>query len=675
VPVLLADLDKASRFGGVYDEGQALAAAADALARVGPDDEAAVRRLVELAGRKRADKDEKGNPVQVEWPEVQVAALRALGEVGRVQPPRRAALAPTLTAALERAPLRLEAAAALARYGRQRLDPAADMRAAATDAVKEIERRRTYAVLLGQAGIDDVKTPPPLYEAAFAVVTGQDSAEAVTANPPKEGDPPPREEVAAAAAATPNAFRTLSGAPRLSSTLRVLAGLARLPDAPEARSTPARLVGVHLLVRWGEDRRRRTQLAAALAGALIPVLDVGPLREEVLAALLRCGPEAVRQLRALEASPDEATRRRAASALESLGRVLTDALAQQDAGWEDLALAAAERGSCSSQAAAALARGLSWGEARRRAAALALEKCAAAAGEQALRMQAFLDDASVQDPVAKDHVRQALKNMGLDPRSKITLLVGLVKNERTPKSVRFEAAATLAEPEGVRGVRALGRPESVTVLLLLLDLLAEDPRQIEPDPGRPRGPGFEAGKSFLFRVTGSASDSGTLYGADVYTDDSPIAKAAVHAGVLKDGQTGVVRLTLLPLQKSYDGTTRNGVTSNSYGSWGNSYSLEAAKDWNRAGLELAVPLAEECGPEAARAGPALARLVRAHAAGRFKGEGLTGYAAAVQALARIGPAAGDEARQALEEAGRSTRLPAAERELARKALEALQPRK
>jgi hypothetical protein len=84
-----------------------------------------------------------------------------------------------------------------------------------------------------------------------------------------------------------------------------------------------------------------------------------------------------------------------------------------------------------------------------------------------------------------------------------------------------------------------------------------------PDPGNLTGFQNQIGKTFAFRVTGGIQ--GSLWGTDVYTTDSTLALAAVHAGLLKPGQTGVVRVTILPSPPAFQGTTRNGVTSSPYG--------------------------------------------------------------------------------------------------------------
>jgi len=62
----------------------------------------------------------------------------------------------------------------------------------------------------------------------------------------------------------------------------------------------------------------------------------------------------------------------------------------------------------------------------------------------------------------------------------------------------------------------------------------------------------------------------SVWGSDTYTDDSYICKAALHAGVI--GRSGGrVTVELLGGQQSYKGSSRNGVATSDYGSWGGSY--------------------------------------------------------------------------------------------------------
>ena len=99
----------------------------------------------------------------------------------------------------------------------------------------------------------------------------------------------------------------------------------------------------------------------------------------------------------------------------------------------------------------------------------------------------------------------------------------------------------------------------------------EDPGNLESFRGR-------NGEVFRFRVRGSAL--GSLWGDGVYTDDSSLATAAVHAGVLRREEEGVVAVRILPGRKEYAGAERNGVASESYGEWHGSFEfVEAAGDF------------------------------------------------------------------------------------------------
>ncbi|CAF0970139.1 unnamed protein product [Adineta ricciae] len=79
------------------------------------------------------------------------------------------------------------------------------------------------------------------------------------------------------------------------------------------------------------------------------------------------------------------------------------------------------------------------------------------------------------------------------------------------------------------------------------------------------------GQYYSFSITGSLG--GGVWGSDIYTDDSNLNVAAVHAGYAQNGVTTTVVVKILPGQSSYTGTTRNGITTASYGSFGGSYSV------------------------------------------------------------------------------------------------------
>ncbi|QDU31738.1 LCCL domain protein [Anatilimnocola aggregata] len=102
-----------------------------------------------------------------------------------------------------------------------------------------------------------------------------------------------------------------------------------------------------------------------------------------------------------------------------------------------------------------------------------------------------------------------------------------------------------------------------------------DPKNILADPGNMRGHEAEIGKSFAFRVTGA--QHGSCYGTDVYTTDSTIATAAVHMGLLKPGETGVLVATIIGSPAGFVSSTRHGITSSQWSSYPAGFTLRKAK--------------------------------------------------------------------------------------------------
>jgi hypothetical protein len=81
------------------------------------------------------------------------------------------------------------------------------------------------------------------------------------------------------------------------------------------------------------------------------------------------------------------------------------------------------------------------------------------------------------------------------------------------------------------------------------------------------------GQSFFFQVTGATH--GPLWGTDVYTSDSNLETACVHAGLLQPGDSGVVKVTMVQPVPVFTGSTRNGVTSNSWTTgWSGAFQVE-----------------------------------------------------------------------------------------------------
>ncbi|MFO7627391.1 MAG: LCCL domain-containing protein [Candidatus Fermentibacteraceae bacterium] len=126
----------------------------------------------------------------------------------------------------------------------------------------------------------------------------------------------------------------------------------------------------------------------------------------------------------------------------------------------------------------------------------------------------------------------------------------------------------------------------IACLVLSAVSYAQSTEMVLDDPGNLVDFRGQEGMTYYFRVTGSTQ--GSLWGTGVYTDDSSLATVAVHAGVLQEGQVGVVKVTILAGQSSYDGTTRNGVTSRSYGNWHGSYMVEGVSKTDQTSITVSA---------------------------------------------------------------------------------------
>lgn len=100
-------------------------------------------------------------------------------------------------------------------------------------------------------------------------------------------------------------------------------------------------------------------------------------------------------------------------------------------------------------------------------------------------------------------------------------------------------------------------------------------KEVLEDPGTLHAFRGKVGKTLKFEITGSSK--GTIYGTDIYTDDSDLATAAVHAGILKEGEKGVVLVTILEGKNRYKSSLQNGITSKQWDGWVSSYRVSKAQ--------------------------------------------------------------------------------------------------
>jgi outer membrane protein OmpA-like peptidoglycan-associated protein len=88
---------------------------------------------------------------------------------------------------------------------------------------------------------------------------------------------------------------------------------------------------------------------------------------------------------------------------------------------------------------------------------------------------------------------------------------------------------------------------------------------------------------------GDATISGDVWGTDVYTSDSRICRAALHAGAI-DRFGGPIKVVPMPGQDAYRGSNRNGVRTGDYGTWRHSFRVEGER--RAASTPVQAPVAE-----------------------------------------------------------------------------------
>jgi len=90
------------------------------------------------------------------------------------------------------------------------------------------------------------------------------------------------------------------------------------------------------------------------------------------------------------------------------------------------------------------------------------------------------------------------------------------------------------------------------------------------------GPGTLFGKAIgetvEMRVAGR--QNGFIWGTDIYTADSDVATAAVHAGALRNGEEGTVVITVVASPERHSASERNGVRSGAWGSFSRSFVVQ-----------------------------------------------------------------------------------------------------
>ena len=80
----------------------------------------------------------------------------------------------------------------------------------------------------------------------------------------------------------------------------------------------------------------------------------------------------------------------------------------------------------------------------------------------------------------------------------------------------------------------------------------------------------DVGSVYKFECPKSGT-AAAVWGSDIYTTDSSVCTAAVHAGKITLADGGEVTIEMRPGRSIYGSTTRNGITSSTYGQYPNSF--------------------------------------------------------------------------------------------------------
>ena len=135
--------------------------------------------------------------------------------------------------------------------------------------------------------------------------------------------------------------------------------------------------------------------------------------------------------------------------------------------------------------------------------------------------------------------------------------------------VRQRAAALLEELKPLQAayLKAGSLDEALAVREALRHVRKHLASELGPLPASASLAGFEGriGERLTFSVQGTSM--APVWGTDLYTLDSRLAAAAVHAGVLRSGETGAVFVTIEDTSgvAGFQGSSRNGVTSHPWG--------------------------------------------------------------------------------------------------------------
>jgi hypothetical protein len=82
----------------------------------------------------------------------------------------------------------------------------------------------------------------------------------------------------------------------------------------------------------------------------------------------------------------------------------------------------------------------------------------------------------------------------------------------------------------------------------------------------------EIGRRYAY-VCPAGGSANAIWGTAVYSDDSSVCTAGVHAGSITLAEGGRVVIEMRPGQTNYPASNRNGVSSGEWGAWDGSFAV------------------------------------------------------------------------------------------------------
>jgi hypothetical protein len=139
----------------------------------------------------------------------------------------------------------------------------------------------------------------------------------------------------------------------------------------------------------------------------------------------------------------------------------------------------------------------------------------------------------------------------------------------TYKSTASRACAGGSNPGVAYACEGPGARESIDDVTLPAG--GEEPATGVSWGTRADGLGTQPGQRFKIKCPENGTLSPSLWGSDLYTADSLVCTAAVHAGLIDTARGGAVTLELRSGASSYLGSSRHGATSKDFGAWSLSF--------------------------------------------------------------------------------------------------------